>query len=130
MQLYSSVARRLRLGGKVALSWRVLGFSIACSLVPCAGQPATTGTINGRVRNRQTGAFLEGPFVEVIGWGAQAVTGRDGSFSISQVPIGSQQVRIFYTGTEPRTESVDVQAARSADLNVVLAPSDVHLLSG
>src|ERR1044071_2551848 len=92
-----------------------LGYAFrACSLTlalwlginPLPAQSTAEGTIAGHVRNAKTGANLEGAVVDVVGSTTSAITGRDGSFTLSRVPAGRRTLQVFYTGLE--TKSVDV----------------------
>ena len=87
----------------------------ACSYAQSAG----SGTVSGRVVNAATGAYLEGAEVSV-GSGAPVLTDRDGLFTLRNVPIGTRQLRVYYTGLDVATPTVDVRAGQSAEVNVSL----------
>ena len=65
-------------------------------------QSQSSGEVTGTVRNSATGAFLGGAEVRIVGTALVTLTQRDGSFSLGNVPAGSQRVRVFYTGLDPQ----------------------------
>ncbi len=67
------------------------------------------GSIQGRVINAQTRAYLEGARVRLVEMNRQVITDREGRFSIARVPAGSYTLEITYLGVESRTESVTVR---------------------
>ena len=52
------------------------------------------------------------------------ITDVDGMFRLSEVPAGTIQLRIFYTGFPPQFESVNVVAGEPGVLQVLLDVSD------
>src|SRR5262245_35673339 len=127
MQPYSFKDDCPRLVGQGAFSRFVLLFGFVLLILTCRAQSVSSGTVTGRVSNAQTGAYLEGATVEVVGSDARTLTERDGSFTLTRVPAGSRQLRVFYTGTEMKTVEAEVTTG-STTLNVALSPSDVHIL--
>jgi len=85
------------------------------------------GTISGTVSNQNTGQYLAGAEVTVVGRDERALTARDGSFSISRLPTGSYTVRVSYTGLDPQTHTVVVRDDTSITVVVELT-SGVYLL--
>ena len=84
-------------------------------------QPAPeAGTITGQVTNKATGYALEGAIVTVAGTHANAITQRDGSFSVS-VPAGTYEVDIDYTGLDTAKIEVTVAAGATATRNVAMS---------
>jgi hypothetical protein len=73
-----------------------------------------------------------------------AVTGTDGSFTIANVPVGKQTVRVWHEAMGPQTQTVDVQPgkmttvdftympgqkpAAGAVMNELVVPADVELV--
>ncbi len=78
------------------------------------------GVISGRVSNATTGANLEGAEVSIPGTTISALTDRDGSFVLRNVPAGTQNVRIYYTGLEEETKRVDVRPGQTVDASAAL----------
>lgn len=65
------------------------------------------------VSNATTGNLLEGAEVSIPALGLRTITNRDGSFTFTRVPAGSQ-------GLEPQTSSVDVRADAVVEPRVAL----------
>ena len=74
----------------------------------------------GRVRNLQTGAYMEGAEVRLVERAQTTRSARDGTFVFSRVPPGLYSVRVAYTGYPPEIRMVQVVAGRPADGNVTL----------
>jgi hypothetical protein len=74
---------------------------------------ATLGTIRGIVQGNATGAL-------VVAGGASGLAGRDGSFTIFNVPAGSQSVRGYLQGANFTPTTADVEAGKEVT-GVVLA---------
>ncbi len=89
-------------------------------------QSPGTGTVTGRVVNATTGGYLEGAEVSV-GSSAGVVTDRTGSFTLNNVPAGSQRLRVFYTGLDIATPTVDVRAGQVTPANVSLESTVLQL---
>jgi len=79
------------------------------------GATATqAGTIQGRVTNAQTRAYLEGAGVRLMELNRQVTTDREGQFTISRVPPGAYTLEISYLGVESRTQEVIVRGGEVA----------------
>ncbi len=116
---------------------RALGvLALSALLVPArpeaAGAQAAgtspTGTLVGRVVEREAGAPLGGAAVLVAGTGLGTLTGADGRFRLAGVPAGVRVVRAQALGyaTVVRTDVV-VRPGRSTELVLELAPAAVEL---
>lgn len=88
---------------------------------------SSTGTVTGRVLNAVTGAYLEGAEVSVGGL-PPVVTDRNGGFTLTGVPTGSQQVRAFYTGLDAPARTIEVRAGQSVEVAFTLQSKDVTVL--
>ncbi len=97
----------------LSLSW----LAIAPAQVPSA---AGSGAISGRVLNAATGRYLNNAQVTVEGTNLRTQTNEFGEFRINGVPPGPQQVRTYYTGLDPLTQTVTVQAGQTATVAVEL----------
>jgi len=100
--------------------------SVFSTLLTGAETPAV-GTITGRVAGGTSGALLDGAEVEVVGTGLRTSTRREGSFTLSNVPAGSQSLRVYYTGLTEYRAPVEVVAGGVIVVNVDM-PSDVYTL--
>lgn len=83
------------------------------------GQAASTGVVHGRVVNAATGAYLEGAEVSIDG-GGSVFTDRAGSFILAGVAAGTQRLRVFYTGLDVATQTVDVRPGVRAEVSISL----------
>lgn len=112
---------------RLSAQWLVM--SVLCgvvSLTPGYAQAVSTGVVSGRISNAATGAYLEGAQVTVGGL-PPVLTDRSGAFSVSNVPVGTQLVRVFYTGIDVATQSVEVRDGQTTDATVALGSGIVQL---
>lgn len=80
----------------------------------------STGSINGVVRDAQSGELLVGANVAIVGQSIGAATNIDGRYTISVQP-GVYQVRATYIGFQTLRQSVTVTAGGATTLNFDLA---------
>lgn len=87
-----------------------------------AESPAT-GSIEGRIYSPATDEYLERARITIAGTTLEAFSDTSGFFRISNVPPGTTQVRVFFTGRPPQTRSVQVTAGQTAvaDFNLSAA---------
>ena len=97
----------------------LLFFSFISTLVLRA-QPST-GTIEGRILNPATGNYLEGARITVEGTPLQTFSDSDGNYRLTNVPAGAARVSAFFTGLPLQTNSVNVSAGQTAQLDIQLA---------
>src|SRR4051794_12474349 len=89
-------------------------FLTACSswfavlFTPIAAWAADNGAVSGRVSNAASRAYLENAEVRIDGSNAVAITNRDGSFTLSDVPAGEHTVVTRYAGLDDRKAPVTV----------------------
>ncbi len=81
---------------------------------------AGTGTIEGRVKNEATGAYLNNARIAVAGTTLLAFTDASGSFLIAGVPAGARTLEVFYTGLDTRQVQVDVGPGQAVAIDVGL----------
>ncbi|MBL9200007.1 MAG: carboxypeptidase regulatory-like domain-containing protein [Opitutaceae bacterium] len=93
----------------------------AALAAPAARSAPATGSIEGRVYNRATGANLELARVTVEGTALEGFTDADGQFRLGGVPAGPQRVRIFYTGLGTTTHPLTVAAGATTTHDFALA---------
>lgn len=96
----------------------VVSFSCFAAL---HAQPAT-GTIEGRVVNPSTGLVLERARITVEGTTLQAFTDSDGYYRLTNVPVGTAQVRAFFTGFPSASATITVTAGQAAQRDFELSP--------
>ncbi|MSU48245.1 MAG: TonB-dependent receptor [Opitutus sp.] len=89
---------------------------------------AHAGDIVGRAFDVNTGSYLPGVVIEVVGRNVSTVSDVDGRYRLLNVPAGAQQVRVSYLGYDPVTSTVTVPATGdvAADLNL---GGEVHRLA-
>jgi len=96
-------------------------------LLPGTAQ-GQTGRVTGTITDGSTGNTLPGVNVAIEGTQLGAVTGPDGSFTISDVKQGTYTVRASFIGYgEEVREGVEVSAGEATDLNFVMQREAVGL---
>lgn len=96
-------------------------FSLLAGLA--VGQPASTvssGTVEGRVQNPVTGAYLDGARLTVQGTTLESFSDADGNYRLTRVPAGAARVTAFYTGFPAVTHEVIVTPGQ-------VTRHDIHL---
>lgn len=86
---------------------------LAAILLPLglfAQEASTTGTIEGRVFNAASGAYLSKAKVTVEGTSLLAFTDDTGAYRLTNVPVGTQRVVVNYTGQDKLSDAVAVKA--------------------
>ena len=112
-----------------ARSGRWIGAVVSCAVlasVPLNAQSADTGTIEGRVKNSASGAYLSNVRITVEGTTRETITVANGAYRLSGVSAGSARVSASYVGLERGTEMVTVQPGRAVELNFELARGGVQ----
>jgi TonB-dependent receptor len=79
------------------------------------------GTIDGRVFNRDAGAYVNNARVVVDGMRTEAFTDETGHFTLTRVPAGAVVLRVFYTGFAPQAQTVTVAAGERVTADVFLS---------
>ncbi|MEF8817742.1 MAG: TonB-dependent receptor [Salinibacter sp.] len=92
---------------------------------PAAAQ--STGTVEGRVFERQTDTSLPGVNIVVPDLDRGAVTDGEGRFVLRGVPPGTYQLQARFVGYAPTTRTVQVRAGRTAQLRIRLSRSSVEM---
>ena len=95
-----------------------------CFLSFAAGAAfAQTGTIKGKVTDKQTGETLPGATVQVEGTAHGAAADVNGDYKITDVPAGRYQLVARFIGYQDETIIVQVQDGQTSTENFQLAPS-------
>jgi iron complex outermembrane recepter protein len=110
----------------------VLGVRLSCCTVALlavfqleiSAQPASSGSVQGRVQSATTGNYLNNARVRVAGTNRETFTSPFGEYRIADLPAGPVTLEVFYTGMSPQTVTVAVPASGSVQKDVVLAPPD------
>jgi len=94
---------------------------IAVSLwaVPLRGQ-GSTGTITGQVTDAGTQQGLSGVSIRVLGTQLSTQTRSDGGYTMSDIPVGNQRLRVTRIGYAPLEQEVAVTAGASTPVNLAL----------
>ncbi|MBW3630743.1 MAG: TonB-dependent receptor, partial [Gemmatimonadetes bacterium] len=103
---------------------RHLFLLLVCIVLPTTVSAQATGRISGRVIDA-AGAPLAGAAVSVAGQGA--VTGADGGYTLSGVPVGTHTGRATRVGYAEAVQQVTVAAGQSATANFRLQAQAVAL---
>ncbi len=99
------------------------GFSAFLSLVavvtlfplvaPLNAQPQSS-TVEGRVKNAESGNYLNNARVAVEGTNIETLTNADGDFRLTNLPAGMVRLKISYAGMESQTAAVEAAAGSVA----------------
>jgi len=72
------------------------------SLIPVY-VPPPTATLQGTVTDADTGYGIAGVLVEVVGTAFSAYTSSSGNYSITDIPVGTYNIRFSKEGYDPLT---------------------------
>ena len=109
----------LRRGALLLVLATVSPFALAAQQV--------TGTVSGRVTDASVGRGLPDVAVLVTGSRLGTLTGPNGDYTISGVPVGARTLTIRRIGYQPTTETVTVVPGATATADVALHVSAVNL---
>ncbi len=93
--------------------------------LPAIAQPTTS--LSGQITDASTGEPLPGANIRLVDTLLGASTGLEGQFVLPGVPAGTHQVEISLIGYASRNEAVQVVPGETAQLNISLHPSPVHM---
>jgi len=85
------------------------------------------GTVQGNVTDARTGDALPGANIVVQGLSLGTATGRDGDFTIDNVPMGTRRIEVRFIGYSPMIQEVTVSLGETVTINFQLE-EDVLLL--
>ena len=102
-------------------------FAIALATPLVLAAQGATGTVSGRITDASIGRGLPEAQVTITGTRIGAVTGPNGEYTLSGVPVGSRTVTARRIGYQPTTRSVEVVSGATATADVALAVSAVNL---
>ncbi len=94
--------------------------------LPGTAWSQTSGQVSGTVTT-DAGRPVAGASVTVVGTGTGTLTGRDGRFTLEQVPVGQQTVRATMLGYRDASETVSVAQGQTAQVTLQLAAQAVEL---
>ncbi|MBW7996937.1 MAG: TonB-dependent receptor [Candidatus Glassbacteria bacterium] len=91
-------------------------------------QPQTpSSTLTGVVRNAEDLAPVKGASVYVPELRRSAVTGRDGTFTLENLPSGSFRVSFSFTGFAPQTRLAVLERGKTSRLEITLELSLIEM---
>ena len=95
-------------------------FVLTFSTDGLAQQAAGVGTVEGVIKEANTGRFIEGAQVGIIGVGLGAVTNHLGFYRIQNVPARSVEISVRMVGFTPQRKSraVGAGATITADFDL------------
>ena len=99
---------------------------VASVLLPARSAAAQTGTVTGRVEDER-GAGISGAQVFLVRPAIGTQTGADGSYSLRQVPAGTQTVGVRMVGFRPDSASVTVESGATATQDFTLSRDPLQL---
>jgi iron complex outermembrane recepter protein len=83
--------------------------------------PPQSGTLEGRIMNKDTEVYLQGARIEILNTDYRAVSEAEGRFRFLQLPPGSYSITVSYPGLDPTTASVEIPAGRRIHLDFALS---------
>jgi hypothetical protein len=104
---------------------RILVLLLFANFAPNAGSTmfaAAPGSIEGVVKDAQSGEVLPGANVAIVGTGFGGSTDVYGKFSIRNLPAGTYTLRVAYIGYASTDQTVTVTEGAPTAKNFSLAP--------
>ncbi|MGH7450689.1 MAG: TonB-dependent receptor [bacterium] len=98
---------------------------IALIVLIATGAFAQNGSINGTVKDKDTGAGLPGANVSIAGTSMGAATNANGNYTIANVPAGNHKLKVTFIGYREWTTEVNVVAGGAANADFTLEESSV-----
>lgn len=92
-----------------------------------AAEAQTTGTVAGTVTNASTGEPIVGAQVSIQRTTLGQLTNNVGRYSLTNVPVGAQTVRVEFLGFAVRQEQVTVAAGQTVTLDFRLRSEAISL---
>lgn len=92
-----------------------------------AVQTEKKGTVSGKVIDSVTKNPISGARVSVEGIDKSLVTAKDGSFVLSDIPVGTHKVLVRVVGYKVATASVEVVEGGRSNITIVLSASSTML---
>lgn len=108
-------------------------FAVAVLLAAVAAAPlsaqqaAGVGTIEGTIKEANTGRFVEGAQIGVTGAGLGAVTNRNGFYRITNVPARSVELSVRMVGFAPQRRTLSVAGGATATADFELQQTALQL---
>lgn len=103
-----------------------LGVALVVGAAPTAVD-AQTGTVVGQVVDAQSGRPLSDAQISVTGTGRGSLSNAAGRFTILNVPVGTQTLRVVLIGYAAQEQSVTVSAGQTATATFRMAQDAIAL---
>jgi len=94
---------------------------LASLLLASPALAQTTGTITGRLFEKDGKTPVSWASIMLLGAGRGTQTGEDGSFRLAAVPVGTYQLKAQVLGYAPVIRTVQVDAERTTEVRLQLA---------
>lgn len=105
-----------------------LGAQGARPAAPAPTQPARTGTIQGRVFDRETKQPVAEAQLQLVGSTLGTLSDSEGRFTLTGAPVGTQAIRVLRIGYRPTTVSdLLINPGRPTQVEVLLESSAATL---
>lgn len=102
--------------------------AVAVAAMPVhAQQAAGVGTIEGTIKEANTGRFVEGAQVAVIAAGVGTMTNRNGFYRITNVPAGAVELTVRMVGYAPARRNTTVTAGQTVTVDLELQQTALQL---
>ncbi|MEN7538616.1 TonB-dependent receptor [Aurantiacibacter flavus] len=111
------------------ISTRLLAGASLAALAAFA-TPAVAGDVAGTVSDETNTVALQSAVVSIPAQGRETVTGRDGSFSIADLPAGTYEVVVRYVGAPTVTRSITVPERGLVTANFTLGGDNQIVVVG
>ncbi|MDP2496376.1 MAG: SusC/RagA family TonB-linked outer membrane protein [Candidatus Palauibacterales bacterium] len=107
--------------------WALAVLAGAALLLPRPAAAQQTGAVAGTVVRASNQQPLDAAQVLVVGTGLGTLTDAEGNFRITEVPAGTQSVRVQLVGYGTTSQQVDVTAGQVARVEFALEQSAIQL---
>lgn len=108
-------------------SWSALALILALVTLTVPAAAQDRGRVTGQVTDAATLQALNGAQVVIEGTTIGTLTNADGRFLILNAPAGQQQVRVVMLGFAQQTQTVDVPAGGTVNVDFALSTSAIRL---
>ena len=81
-----------------------------------------SGTLYGTVKDSTSNDLIFGANIFILDLLKGTATGENGSYTISNIPTGSYQIRFSYIGYVQKIISVEIEPNTRKELNIKLKP--------
>lgn len=106
------------------------GTALAALLVIAGSAAAQTGVLSGTVSAGRSNAAIEGATVTIVGTKLSAVTGKDGRFTIADVPAGDHTLRVRRFEFAPREDRIRIAAGDTTRADYeLLSPREQEIMN-